>query len=515
MWNRSDAKSSDWAVHLALIGHVFLMFVATRPQLSIPPGPMFAVLFVVNLGMAAAALHLRRHAAMTAAMLASQMIVTIWAVGARVAPWPDVALLAVICIAAFALLFAILASRKLSTPAAPTAIAAFIGGQIAAIFVGASAAEPLFLTLLGTHVLLVVAMLVVAWKYELHVLAIVAVPIAAIATALARAESPAHEMVFAGILYALFVAYPFLVGRRMKASIEPALAAVLGSVPFFFFARHAIEEAGFGGAIGLLPLAQAVVLSGLLALLLRIDRGREHLSRLALVAGAALAFITVAVPLQLEKQWITIAWALEGAALAWLYTRIRHRGLLVWAAGLLSIVFIRLVFNPAVLSYHQPDGMPIFNWYLYTYLVAAAAFFAAAWFAPAEERKGRAAVNAGGTVLLFLLVNIEIADFYSVGRSLTFDFSASLAQDLTYTIGWALFSIALLIAGIILRQRAPRMAGLGLLTVTVVKCFAHDLARLGGLYRVGSLLGLAASLVIAGILLQRFMLMKNREEQAS
>ena len=50
--------------------------------------------------------------------------------------------------------------------------------------------------------------------------------------------------------------------------------------------------------------------------------------RLALVAGAALAFVTVAIPLQLEKQWITIGWALEGAALAWLYRRIPHRGLL-------------------------------------------------------------------------------------------------------------------------------------------------------------------------------------------
>ena len=34
--------------------------------------------------------------------------------------------------------------------------------------------------------------------------------------------------------------------------------------------------------------------------------------------ASALAFVTVAIPLQLEHQWITIGWALEGAALAWL-----------------------------------------------------------------------------------------------------------------------------------------------------------------------------------------------------
>ena len=70
------------------------------------------------------------------------------------------------------------------------------------------------------------------------------------------------------------------------------------------------------------------------AQLLRIEpAGERDLGRLALVAGAALAFVTVAIPLQLEQQWITIGWALEGAALAWLYRRIPHRGLLYAAIG--------------------------------------------------------------------------------------------------------------------------------------------------------------------------------------
>lgn len=30
-------------------------------------------------------------------------------------------------------------------------------------------------------------------------------------------------------------------------------------------------------------------------------------------------FVTLIFPLQFERQWITISWALEGAALLWLY----------------------------------------------------------------------------------------------------------------------------------------------------------------------------------------------------
>jgi uncharacterized membrane protein len=263
--------------------------------------------------------------------------------------------------------------------------------------------------------------------------------------------------------------------------------------------------------IGVLPVGQALLMLVLLVRLLRLEPPAERdLRRLATVAAAALAFITAAIPLQLEKQWITIGWALEAAALVWLFSRIRHRGLLAWSAALLAAVFARLVLNPAVFAYHPVSHTAIVNWYLYSYLVAAAAFFFVAWRWPAEEKYGAAASGAGGTILLFVLLNIEIADFYSTGKTLTFNFfSSSLAQDLTYTIGWAIFAIGLLIAGLLLRQRPVRVAAILLLVVTVLKCFLHDLARLGGLYRVASLLGLAASLVIVGILLQRFVMVKN------
>ena len=118
-------------------------------------------------------------------------------------------------------------------------------------------------------------------------------------------------------------------------------------------------------------------------------------------------------------------------------------------------------------------------------------------------------------VLLFVLVNIEIADFYSTGATLAFNFfSASLAEDLSYTIAWALFAIAVLIAGIVLRNRSARIAALALLALTILKCFIHDLGRLGGLYRVGSLLGLAASLVVVGLLIQRFVITRENRDMA-
>jgi uncharacterized membrane protein len=51
-----------------------------------------------------------------------------------------------------------------------------------------------------------------------------------------------------------------------------------------------------------------------------------------------------------------------------------------------------------------------------------------------------------------------------------------------------------------------RIAALALLVMTILKCFFHDLGRLGGLYRVGSFIGLAICLVVVTVLVQKFVL---------
>lgn len=517
MWTARGNASAEFGnmAHLGLAGHLFLMFVASQARLSIPPWPWFAVLLVLDLAIGVAVLYLRRGSMLIGAAVASQLVLMIWASVAVMTPWPVVALIATIAVAAYALIwyalgrrFGIVRDERLAA-----AIAGLLLGDVVAMIAGGSATTPLFAPLLATHVILLIALMVLAWITETHVLAVVGAAAAAIATSVARTSTPLQEFTFAAVLYALFIAYPLLLGARAKKAIEPYLGALVASAALFFFTYDAMETAGLKWMIGVLPVAEALVMLALLVRLLRFEPPSDRqLTRLATVAGAALAFITIAIPLQLDKQWITIAWALEAAALVWLFTRVPHRGLLAWAAALFAAAFVRLILNPAVLSYHPVSHTAILNWYLYTYLVAAAAFFAGAYYWPRSVRWGKAATASAGTILLFALLNIEIADFYSRGRTLTFNFfSSSLAQDLTYTMGWALFAIAMLVAGIALARRAARVAAILLLVVTILKCFLHDLARLGGLYRVGSLLGLAASLVVVGLLLQRFVM--HREQK--
>jgi uncharacterized membrane protein len=263
------------------------------------------------------------------------------------------------------------------------------------------------------------------------------------------------------------------------------------------------------------------VMALLVRQLLRLEPAEERdLGRLALVAGAALSFATVAIPLQLSNQWITIGWAFEGAALAWLYRRVPHRGLLQATSALLAVVFARLALNPAVFFYEPRGSMRILNWYLYAYLTCSAAMFLAAWWlSKTDDRlkpgwpRTSSIVPAAAVILLFILLNIEVADYYASGPEITFRFGVTLAQDLTYTLCWLVFGLGLLGAGIYLRNRYSRIAAVALIAITTSNAFLYDLGSLGGLYRVGSLVGLAVSLSLVALALQKFVLLAPREQQ--
>jgi uncharacterized membrane protein len=526
---RAETKAGvfDGGLALGLAGHLFLLFVAAQPSLAVPAWPLLGVLGVLDLAVGAAALASRRGAIHAGSLVGSGVVLVTLAATARQAQWPRVEVLAAGAVAVFALAFAALARRRIGSAAA--GLAPFDLGAAASLFfaqlvalVAASGDVRLGLGfLVAAHAAFVVGLLAIAWTTERHVLAVLGVVLSFAGVFLFSNEvpqpAPVERLLFGGALYLLFLAYPLALGARAKSSSEPYLAPILASVPFFFLARPALLASGLEGAIGLLPVTQAALLALLLVRLLRLEPpGGRTLGRLALVAGAVLAFVTVAIPLQLDKEWITIGWALEGAALAWLFTRVPHRGLLAWSAGLLIAVFVRLALNREVLAYHPRGGTPILNWYLYTYLVAAACFFAAARFLRTTRGdvltgglRVSAALTAGGAVLLFLVLNIEIADFYATGPALTFNFTgSSLAQDMTYTLGWALFAIGLLVAGVLAKNRQTRVASIVLLAVTALKAFLHDLGRLGGLYRVASLVGLAISLALVALAIQKFVLKK-------
>jgi uncharacterized membrane protein len=56
-----------------------------------------------------------------------------------------------------------------------------------------------------------------------------------------------------------------------------------------------------------------------------------------------------------------------------------------------------------------------------------------------------------------------------------------------------------------------RVSAIVLLLVAVLKGFVHDMARLGGLYRVASFAGLGICLALMAVLIQKYVLPRREE----
>ena len=312
--------------------------------------------------------------------------------------------------------------------------------------------------------------------------------------------------------FAVFALFPFVFLRKFANKAAPwAAAAMAGPLQFFLIHRF-MKAVHPNHVMGLLPAAFALPeLSSLAAVLKKISAGEKaRLAQTAWFGGAALFFITLIFPIQFERQWITIGWALEGAALLWLFHRVAHTGLRLAGIGLLGAAFVRLALNPAVLEYHARAATPVFNWYLYTYGIVTAALFVGAKLLDKPrnivlEFNWQPILYTLGTVLAFWLLNIEIADYFSApGSTLTFQFEGNFGRDMTYSIGWALFALGLLVAGIVKKVPASRYGAIGLLCVTLVKLFFHDLPQLKELFRIGAFVGVAVIAMLASYAYHKF-----------
>ena len=261
--------------------------------------------------------------------------------------------------------------------------------------------------------------------------------------------------------YLVYAAYPFVFRRRFAGQLVPWIGAAVAAPAHFYLVYTVVDRISPNDYMGLIPAAFALpALAGLFAVLraLPVDNPRR-LDVLAWFGGVALLFITLIFPIQFERQWITLGWALEGTALLWLFHRVPHEGLRLAGTGLLLAAFVRLALNPAVLSYHPRTTTPIFNWYLYAYGLTTVCLLASARLlaSPRDRVLGvnaRVVLLALAGVLAFLLLNIEIADYFNpAGQVLTFQFSGNFARDMTYTIAWALFAFGLLVVGIARRAQ--------------------------------------------------------------
>jgi uncharacterized membrane protein len=180
--------------------------------------------------------------------------------------------------------------------------------------------------------------------------------------------------------------------------------------------------------------------------------GAERLSRwrgqmpgateaLGFLAAGVSFFIAAAIPLELSRHWITVAYAIELAAVAYIAVRLELWAMRQICWGLLAVVVIRFVLNPYLLDY--PTGtMPIFNWMLWSYGISIAALAVGRGYlrSTPEERLVQA-IEASIALLAFTLLTMEVHSLFPPSKDMP---SPGFMERALLGTVWGAFAVACL-----------------------------------------------------------------------
>ncbi|MCP3986694.1 MAG: DUF2339 domain-containing protein, partial [bacterium] len=149
----------------------------------------------------------------------------------------------------------------------------------------------------------------------------------------------------------IFTFWPLLAADRFSTGRGAWYGAAVAGPLFFLPMRHLFDLRFGDDFIGILPVVLGA-LAMIAALRLRTALPGDGVRRSALVwfAAVALCFFAIAIPLQLEKEWVTLGWALQGFAVLALWRRLDHPGLKYFGLALLGAASVRLVANDAILT---------------------------------------------------------------------------------------------------------------------------------------------------------------------
>lgn len=163
---------------------------------------------------------------------------------------------------------------------------------------------------------------------------------------------------------------------------------------------------------------------------------------LGFLAAGVTFFVGAAIPLELNREWITVAYAVELAAVAAISAQLGLVTLRRLCWPLLAVVVVRFVVNPEVLKY--PIGLtPVLNWMLWGYGISIAALIVALRFLrPTGDVRLVRAVEAAAALLGFVLVTLEVRSLFQPTTMMRPD--ASFMERACYVLVWGAFALAAL-----------------------------------------------------------------------
>jgi uncharacterized membrane protein len=291
------------------------------------------------------------------------------------------------------------------------------------------------------------------------------------------------------VLYSLLAVFHNVLPRRRSRWFDVALASA--NAAFYFSLSYLLlADAGYERATpASLSLLVSAFFTGLFYTAWRFSR-EDRLLAYGYV-GLGVTFFTVALAIQLDLQWVTVAWAVEGLMLTWVSLRSgesapRHAALAVYGVAVLHW----LAFDAPEFAFAGGFFVPLLNQRALSCAVLVGALASGGWLyrrggAGLGERERSAAstlcaLAANGLALV--LLTLDLGDYFERQRALAggqaSDFTLDRirnARQFSLSALWTIYGVTLLAYGVRRGFGALRYAGLALLVAATIKVLVLDL----------------------------------------
>ena len=301
-------------------------------------------------------------------------------------------------------------------------------------------------------------------------------------------------MIFQTAVFLAFLAAYVIrqIVRRENASIEDLLLLLINPFVFFATSYHLLNPS-YHDWMGVFAIAMAVVYAGSTKLLL--DRHAAKRGEALILIGVAITFITLAIPIQLKSNWITMAWALEALVVLWTSIETKSRRLHALSCALFTLALGKVIIWDTSSIAWRTSFTPVFNRYFLSSLFVIACFFGAAWlYQRLGDRKEffapqmKLVAGVVGIIALWFLMSVETHTYFSTRASAYKEWEDIRRErwlgQMALSVLWSIYAAALATIGFVKRSAVIRWAALTLFAITTVKVMLVDIANLRQLYRI-------------------------------
>ncbi|MBD3203465.1 DUF2339 domain-containing protein [Candidatus Woesearchaeota archaeon] len=287
--------------------------------------------------------------------------------------------------------------------------------------------------------------------------------------------------------FLVFSIQSFFLSKDKKSIEKNIIVIVINSLFFFILAYFQIEN-NYPVYTGFFGLALSLVCFGLFYFYQNLNKGKTAVTNLYL----GVLYITITIPIQLDKNLVTIIWALETLFLSILFIKLKLNSL-KWSSYVLGfITFIKtVIFDSFALQEFDLNNI-LSSSRVFAYLASILCFYLI--YHIIKNNKDTLSENEN----LVPIVYLYAASF------LSFVIISQEMKEFWISAGWSFFALIIIVLGIGLKNKHFRTQAIIIFSITILKVFIYDTRNLETLYRTLSYVSLGIILLLVSFIYTRY-----------